>query len=247
MRWRPFRRGRTAWANAPQTDEAAAARERRRMVQEQIEARGIDDPELIRAFLTVPRHAFVADSTTRNAYEDRALGIGSGQTISQPYVVAAMTDAARPRGRAEGWRGAQVLEIGTGSGYQAAVLAELGARVVSIERHADLAEDAEARLRGAGYGPQQVEVRVADGTHGAPDAAPFDAILVTAASPTLPEPLVAQLNEAGGRLVIPIGGRESQVLTVVERHGDEVARQSIEQVVFVPLIGEHGFAPEDGG
>lgn len=217
------------------------------MVHEQIEGRGLRDPELIRAFLTVPRHAFVGATANPHAYEDRALGIGSGQTISQPYVVAAMTDAARPRGRAEGWRGARVLEIGTGSGYQAAVLAELGARVVSIERHTALAREAEARLREAGYGPETVEVRVADGTVGAPDAAPYDAILVTAASPAVPEPLVAQLSEAGGRLVIPIGGRESQVLTVVERHGDEVSSERIEQVVFVPLIGEHGFGPHEGG
>ena len=215
------------------------------MVHQQIEARGLTDPELIRALLTVPRHHFVAGTGAGSAYEDRALGIGSGQTISQPYVVAAMTDAGRPRHRPDGWRGARALEIGTGSGYQAALLAELGARVVTIERHADLAREAEARLTDAGYGPDQVEVRVADGTHGAPDAAPFDPILVTAASPTLPEPLVAQLSEAGGRLVIPIGGRESQVLTVVERHGDEVERRRIEQVVFVPLIGEHGFAPDE--
>lgn len=215
------------------------------MVAEQIEARGLHDLELIRALLTVPRHAFVGGTVSANAYEDRALGIGSGQTISQPYVVAAMTDAARPRTPA-GWRGARALEIGTGSGYQAAVLAELGASVISIERHADLAVEASERLAAAGYGPDRVEVRVADGTHGAPDAAPFDAILVTAASPTVPEPLVAQLSPDGGRLVIPVGERESQALTVVERRGEEVSRRRMEQVVFVPLIGEHGFAPDEG-
>ena len=242
MRWRPVRRGRAATGS--RTDDDAATRERRRMVAEQIEARGLRDPELIRALLTVPRHAFVGAAEDAHAYEDRALGIGSGQTISQPYVVAAMTDAARPRSPA-GWRGARALEIGTGSGYQAALLAELGADVVSIERHADLAAEAAERLAAAGYGPERIEVRVADGTHGAPDAGPFDAILVTAASPTVPEPLISQLSPDGGRLVIPVGERESQALTVVERRGDEVTRRRMEQVVFVPLIGEHGFAAED--
>ena len=211
------------------------------MVREQIEARGIRDVELIRALLTVPRHAFLAEpATTPDAYADRALSIGSGQTISQPYVVAAMTAAARPS-RPDGWGGARVLEIGTGSGYQAAILAELGARVVSIERHPALATHAQQRLQEHGYGPDQVEVRVGDGTVGAPDAAPFDAILVTAAGPGIPGPLVAQLSTGGGILVMPVGSRESQQLTVVERRGDAVTERATEHVVFVPLIGEHGF------
>lgn len=215
------------------------------MVREQIEARGIHDPELLRALLTVPRHVFLGDPESRGeAYADRALSIGSGQTISQPYVVAAMTDLARPT-RPDGWHDARVLEIGTGSGYQAAVLAELGARVTTIERHPDLAASAQQRLREVGYGADRVEVRVGDGTHGAPDAAPFDAILVTAAGPTIPDPLVAQLHTEGGILVIPIGSREAQQLTVVRRRGDEVTVRPTEHVVFVPLIGEHGF-PDDG-
>lgn len=215
------------------------------MVAEQIEARGIRDPELIRALLSVPRHAFVdAGTSPDDAYADRAVGIGSGQTISQPYVVAAMTEAARP-GRPDGWHGARVLEIGTGSGYQAAILAELGARVISIERHPDLAASATQRLREAGYGPDAVEVRVGDGTRGAPGDAPFDAILVTAGGPTIPEPLVEQLSTSGGRLVIPVGERSSQELTVVERRGAQLTTETIDRVVFVPLIGEHGHAPSE--
>lgn len=255
MRWPRLRRWRDApdgrdTRDAPEARDAPAevdalTRARRRMVAEQIEARGIRDPQLIRALLAVPRHAFVEDGTSpAEAYADRALGIGSGQTISQPYVVAAMTDAARP-GRPDGWQGARALEIGTGSGYQAALLAELGARVISIERHADLAAEAVERLRDAGYGPERVEVRVGDGTQGAPEDAPFDAILVTAGGPTIPEPLVEQLSRSGGRLVIPVGGRSSQELTVVERRGAELSTDTIDRVVFVPLIGEHGFAPPD--
>jgi protein-L-isoaspartate(D-aspartate) O-methyltransferase len=208
------------------------------MVHDQIEARGIRDPELIRALLTVPRHRFLDDpATIRDAYADRALAIGSGQTISQPYVVAAMTDAARPT---RGWRGAHVLEVGTGSGYQAAILAELGADVTSIERHAELARQAKDRLRAAGYG-ERVRIVVGDGTRGLPESAPFDAILVTAGGPEIPSPLVEQLHPGGARLVMPVGDRDTQTLTLVERHGPEITTRETERVVFVPLIGEHGF------
>lgn len=231
MRWRPFDRSRDRTNPIGEADAVA----RRRMVAEQIEARGLDDPELLRALLTVPRHRFV-DEAESEAYADRALGIGSGQTISQPYVVAVMTDSARPP---QGWRGTKALEIGTGSGYQAAVLAELGASVTSIERHARLADTARRRLAEAGYA-DSVDVRVGDGTEGAPDAAPFDAIIVTAAGPDIPDPLIAQLGD-GGRLVIPVGSLDSQVLTVVRRRGDRVEMRQTERVVFVPLIGEHGF------
>lgn len=238
MRWRPFKR-RADQGSAPSASpgDGTDAAARRRMVEAQIHARGISDTELLRALNAVPRHLFVGAGEAGEAYSDRALGIGSGQTISQPYVVAAMTDAARP---AHGWRGAHVLEVGTGSGYQAAVLAELGADVTSIERHAELATEAMAHLRAAGYG-DRVRVVVGDGTRGLPEAAPFDAILVTAGGPELPAPLVEQLDRDGGRLVMPVGTREGQTLTVVERHGDEVTMRQIERVVFVPLIGEHGF------
>jgi protein-L-isoaspartate(D-aspartate) O-methyltransferase len=224
----------------PASDEAAEppaedrwVRLRERMVGEQIEARGLTDPELLRTFRTVPRHAFVA---SEDPYSDRALGIGSGQTISQPYVVAAMTAQARPPG---GWREARVLEIGTGSGYGAAILAELGAQVVTMERHAPLAAQAAECLRGAGY--PGVRVVVGDGTAGFPDAAPYDAILVTAAGPEIPRPLLDQLSTHGGRLVMPVGTRDQQWLTVVERQGDALTQRATEPVVFVPLVGEHGF------
>lgn len=206
---------------------------RRRMVRYQIEARGLTDPELLRAFSVVPRHRFV-DSP--DPYGDQALPIRDGQTISQPYVVAAMTDAARPPG---GWRGARVLEIGTGSGYQAAILAELGADVTTVERYPELSRRAGKRLREAGY--DNVKLVVGDGTRGYPEGAPYDVVLVTAAGPSVPQPLLEQLNPNGGRLVMPVGSRTHQWLTVVERHGDELTSRQREPVVFVPLIGEHGF------
>ena len=227
MRWRRLRPN----LHRPRREAAEVARER--MVAQQIEARGLRDPELLRAFRTVPRHRFVEVS---GAYADRALPLGSGQTISQPFVVAAMTDAARP---ASGWQGARVLEIGTGSGYQAAILAELGADLISIERHPELAEVARRRLEEAGYA--SVQVLVGDGTRGAPEQAPFHAVLVTAAGPSVPEPLLEQLRRDGGKLVMPLGTREHQLITVVMRRGDEFEANEGEPVVFVPLIGEHGF------
>ena len=208
------------------------------MVAEQLEARGIRDPELLRAFATVPRHAFVQGD---EPYGDHAMPVGSGQTISQPYVVARMTEAARPP---TGWRGASVLEIGTGSGYQAAILAELGASVTSIERHAELADTARQRLADAGYA--DVTVLVGDGTEGWAAGAPYRSILVTAGGPEVPEPLIAQLDADGGRLVMPVGTREHQSLTLLVRTGDDVERQEGEAVVFVPLIGRHGVDQPQG-
>ena len=203
------------------------------MVHEQIASRGLKDPELLRAFATVPRHLFVESGSP---YADEALPLAAGQTISQPYIVALMTDAARP---ARGWPGAQVLEIGTGSGYQAAILAELGADVVSVERHTELSESAGRRLADAGY--DSVRLVIGDGTHGWPAGAPYDAVLVTAAGPSVPQPLLDQLSQEGGKLVMPVGRREHQELTVVERGGDEYLRSGRDPVVFVPLIGDHGF------
>jgi protein-L-isoaspartate(D-aspartate) O-methyltransferase len=231
MRWPRFQR---------QPRGSAAddlARDRARMVAEQLEARGIRDPELLRAFGTIERHTFVDGE---EPYGDHAIPLGSGQTISQPFVVAMMTAAARPDG---GWAGAPVLEVGTGSGYQAAILAELGARVTSIERHPSLAADARQRLARAGFG-DRVEVVVGDGTQGWAARAPYRSILVTAGGPSVPTPLVEQLEASGGRLVMPVGDRHHQLLTVVVRHGDEWKSTSLEPVVFVPLIGEHGY-PED--
>ena len=202
------------------------------MVAEQLETRGLHDPELLRAFLTVERHAFVDEP---DPYGDHALPLESGQTISQPFVVARMTEIARP---GVGWRGARVLEVGTGSGYQAAILAELGAQVTTIERIASLATGARDRLSRAGY--SQVEVVVGDGTLGWPAQAPYRSILVTAGGPSVPQALTDQLDPDGGRLVIPVGSREHQFLTVIERHGDELRRTELDPVVFVPLIGASG-------
>lgn len=247
MRWRYLRRRRPAAealdADAPDpgasdAGEDAQARARSRMVAEQLEARGLRDPELLRAFSAVPRHLFV---TSDDPYGDHALPLGSGQTISQPYVVAAMTLAGRPP---EGWNGgARVLEIGTGSGYQAAILAELGAEVTSIERHAELADVAAERLALAGYA-ERVRVVTGDGTQGWPAGAPYRSVLVTAAGPSVPQPLLVQLDPAGGRLVMPVGTREHQVLTLVERDGSELHSRELDPVVFVPLIGEHGFTAD---
>lgn len=223
--------------------------QRARMVREQIQARGVHDEDVLRAMRTVPRHLFV-DSP--DAYADLALPLPDGQTISQPYVVAAMTQAARPSGRGggaaaarqeDGWHGANVLEVGTGSGYQAAVLAELGANVTSIERHAALSERARRRLRAAGY-EDQVRLVVGDGTRGHPENAPYDAIVVTAAGPSVPQPLLEQLRSDGGRLVMPVGTREHQAITLIERQGSELVSHRLEPVAFVPLLGDFGFPQE---
>jgi len=232
MRWLRRTPG-TQPAAEPDPDALAAARER--MVARQIEARGLRDPELLRAFRAVARDRFVASDY---AYDDQALPIEAGQTISQPFIVAFMTDAARPR-RAEGWRGARALDIGTGSGYQAAILAELGARVTTVERYEELSETAGQALAAAGY--PGVELVVGDGSSGYPPNAPYDGIIVAAAAPSVPTPLLEQLDPDGGRLVMPIGSRSHQQLTVVERHGDDYESHRREPVVFVPLIGEHGF------
>jgi protein-L-isoaspartate(D-aspartate) O-methyltransferase len=209
------------------------AHAREQMVRAQIEARGLTDPELLRAFRTVPRHLFV---DARNAYADEALPLSAGQTISQPYIVALMTHVARPE---RGWRAARALEVGTGSGYQAAILAELGAQVVSIERHAELSELAGRRLADAGY--DRVPLVVGDGTQGWSAGAPYDAVIVTAAGPSVPPKLLEQLSADGGKLVMPVGSRGHQELTVVSRRGSEFIRRVGEPVVFVPLIGEGGF------
>lgn len=204
------------------------------MVREQLLPRGIRDPRVLEAMRKVPRHLFCPEAPLEMAYADHPLPIGDGQTISQPYMVAAMTEllALQP--------GDRVLEIGTGSGYQAAVLAELGAEVQTVERHRSLAEKADTRIAAAGY---RVQVCVGDGTLGWPDEAPYRGILVTAAAPRIPRPLIKQLA-LGGRLVLPLGERWMQVLTVLVR--DEEAEEGFRReshfgCVFVPLIGEWGY------
>lgn len=198
------------------------------MVKEQIEARGVEDRRVLAALRAVPRHEFVPPHLRAHAYEDHPLEIGWGQTISQPYIVALMTELAELE------VGAKVLEVGTGSGYQAAVLAEMGADVYTIEIIPDLAEHASETLERLGYA--KVSVRTGDGYLGWPDQAPFDGILVTAAPEDVPEPLIEQLR-VGGRLVIPLGSFPDQVLTVVHKTGSGLRREEVTPVRFVPMTG----------
>ena len=203
------------------------------MVELQLRGRDIVDEAVLRAMANVPRELFVPESERKRAYEDAALPIGHGQTISQPYMVARICEAlgARP--------GEKVLDVGTGSGYQAAVLAELGSEVVGIERIAELVEQARANLAAAGY--DRVDVLVGDGTLGVPGRAPFDAIAVAAAAPGFPETLYEQLRRRG-RLVVPVGGPRAQRLEVIVRSPEGPAVVHSVPCRFVPLVGEEGFA-----
>jgi protein-L-isoaspartate(D-aspartate) O-methyltransferase len=203
------------------------------MVERQLRGRDIRDERVLEAMASVPRELFVPAEEQRRAYRDAALPIGHGQTISQPYMVARIAEALAVR------PGELVLDVGTGSGYQAAVLAELGADVVTIERIPELAEQARANLAAAGY--PQVEVRVGDGTLGVPDRAPFDAIAVAAAAPAFPETLYEQLRPRG-RLVVPVGGQRAQRLEVIVRSPEGPAVVHSVPCRFVPLVGEEGFA-----
>jgi protein-L-isoaspartate(D-aspartate) O-methyltransferase len=214
-------------------DEAGEA-QRATMVAKQLRSRGIADERVLAAMGDIPREHFVPVERRSLAYADEALPIESGQTISQPFIVARMTELLAPR------PGDRVLEVGTGSGYQAAILARLGCVVVSIERHVDLAEAARSRLAELGLG-DSVEVRVGDGSRGDAGGAPWDGIIVTAAAPSIPASLREQLSPDGGRLVIPVGERFRQDLLLVIRHGDEWVERNDGPCVFVPLVGEEGF------
>ncbi len=209
---------------------------RQEMVDKQIAARGIRDPRVLEAMRTVPRHLFLSPDLWGEAYADHPVRIGCGQTISQPYMVAIMTEllALAPEDR--------VLEIGTGSGYQTAILARLAREVISIERHQALADRAQQRLAEMGY--DNATVLAGDGSAGWPEGAPYDAILVTAGSPSLPASLKAQLAE-GGRLVCPIGGRELQRLLKVVRQGNIYIESESISCIFVPLIGREGWPETD--
>jgi protein-L-isoaspartate(D-aspartate) O-methyltransferase len=204
------------------------------MVERQLRRRGISDQRVLDAMREVPRELFVPEEQRRRAYADSALPIGSGQTISQPWIVAAICQSLELAGPE------RVLEIGTGSGYSAAVLALLAAEVVTIERHAELAEEAEARIRELGI--PNVEVVVGDGSRGLPERGPFEAIAVHATAPRPPRSLAEQLAD-GGRLVIPIAQRGADMLTQYRRRGDEIVAEVIGPCRFVPLIGEEGFEP----
>jgi len=210
----------------PQTE---ADRARLRMLRDQLQRDGIRDARVLEAMARVPRERFVPVAQPADAYADRALAIACGQTISQPVIVAMMSAALALTGRET------VLDIGTGSGYQTAILAELAARVVSIEIHAELSAQAGRVLAELGY--RNAELHVADGTLGWPAAAPYDGILVAAATAECPPALLAQLAE-GGRLVIPLGGPGGQVLECIERHGDTFRTTHLTKCRFVPLVSE---------
>lgn len=212
-------------------DEATFARRREKMVEYQIAARGIEDARLLAAMRTVPRHAFVPENLRENAYDDMPLPIGFGQTISQPYTVAFMCEALRLTG------GERVLEIGTGSGYAAAVLSRLCREVFTVERIPELSERSADRLAELGY--TNVHVRTSNGTLGLPAEGPFDAIAVTAAAAALPQPYLEQLK-LGGRIVIPLGeSLYSQALFRFTRLKDELRVENLGGFAFVPLIGEY--------
>jgi len=208
------------------------APQRSEMVEKQLRRRGIKDAAVLAAMTAVPRHEFVADELRTQAYDDVPLPIGGGQTISQPYIVAAMTAALHLQ------LGDRVLEIGTGCGYQAAVLSQLAKEVFTIERRPELASAAAKLLARLGY--SNVHVHCGDGTLGLPEIAPFDAILVAAAAPAVPKPFLAQLAERG-RIIIPVGGAEHQELQLVEKHGDAFPAKILEGCRFVPLVGYHGW------
>ena len=214
--------------------EGRYTRERERMVDEQLASRGVTDPRVVEAMRRVPRHRFVQEALRDRAYGDHPLPIGEEQTISQPFIVGLMTSLLELSGREK------VLEVGTGSGYQTAVLAALARRVCSIERLPRLAERARAILES--LGTDNVWVRVGNGALGWPDEAPFDRIIVTAGGPSIPPPLVQQLAD-GGRMVLPVGSPENQTLTVVESVGGEIRQRTHGECKFVKLVGKYAWEP----
>ncbi len=207
---------------------------RARMVERQLRRRGIGDERVLAAMGEVPRELFVPEAQQRRAYADAALPIAAGQTISQPWIVAAICQALELRGDE------LVLEVGSGSGYSTAVLSRLGAQVIGIERHEALVDAAREVL--ARLGVENARLLVGDGSRGLPDAAPFEAIAIHATAPAPPLTLLGQLAD-GGRLVVPLAGERADMLTVFQRQGDEFLREEIGPCRFVPLIGEEGFAP----
>lgn len=205
---------------------------RAEMIEKQLRRRGVHDSGVLAAMAAVRREEFVPEESRQRAYEDTPLPIGEGQTISQPYIVAAMTASLHLTGNE------RVLEIGAGCGYQAAILSRLAKIVFTIESRSRLASSATVRLDRLGF--ENVHVHCGDGTLGLPELAPFDAILVAAAAPAVPEPLRAQLAE-GGRLILPVGDTENQELLHIERRGNSFVTRTLEACRFVPLIGYHGW------
>ena len=206
--------------------------QRRSMVESQLRARGIRDERVLAAMLHVPRHEFASDEYRDQVYEDHPIPIGEGQTLSQPYIVAIMLEALVLH------RSDVVLEVGTGSGYLTALLSQLTRQVYSVERHASLTRTAQATLARLGY--NNLEVLLGDGSHGLPERAPFDAIVVSAAAPQIPPPLFEQLRE-GGRMVIPVGPAPAQELQLVHKHAGQPVVTNLEGCRFVPLIGGEGY------
>jgi protein-L-isoaspartate(D-aspartate) O-methyltransferase len=206
---------------------------RQQMVDKQLAQRGIHDMRVLDAMRRVPRHAFIPYKLHAAAYDDSPLPIGEEQTISQPFIVAMMTQLLELKGDE------RVLEIGTGCGYQTAILCELAREVYSLERFSRLADRAARALALLGY--DNLDIHVGDGSQGLPDMAPFDAIIVTAAAPTIPGPLSSQLAPDGGRMVLPVGDRKGQRLQIVYRHGSRCVVQPSIPVRFVPLVGRYGF------
>lgn len=208
------------------------APQRAEMIEKQLRRRGIRDSAVLSAMLAVPRHEFVPEELRARAYDDVPLPIGSGQTISQPYIVAAMTAALRPQPTD------RVLEVGTGCGYQSAVLSLLAKEVFTIEVRPELASAAAKKLAQLGY--SNVHVHCGDGTFGLLEFAPFDAILVAAAAPSIPEPLLAQLAE-GGRMIVPVGDADNQELQLLEKHAGAFSTKMMEGCRFVPLVGHYAW------
>jgi protein-L-isoaspartate(D-aspartate) O-methyltransferase len=218
------------WMNAD-----SRAEERHAMVERQIASRGITNRRILATMKQIPRHFFIPPPYDRDAYDDNPLPIGNGQTISQPYIVALMTDLLYPEADN------RILEIGAGSGYQAAILAALAKKVITIERIPAVADMARTNL--AKLGITNANLIIGDGTIGYPTEAPYNGIIITAATPTIPQPLIDQLAE-GGRLVAPVGGRDVQELVRLNRIGNRITESHHGGVRFVPLIGEHGWNPE---
>lgn len=206
------------------------------MVEGQLRRRGIRDENVLRAMAEVPRHEFIPPNYREHAYADKPVPIGEDQTISQPYIVAAMVSSLEVE------PSHTVLEIGTGTGYQAAILSRLGRQVFSIERHAALADEARRLFQKLGY--DNISVFVGDGSLGLPEHGRYDRIIVAAASPSIPGPLLQQLSD-NGRIVIPVGTPEVQVLQLVRKSGGEIFTSNLESCRFVPLLGEGGFSPRN--
>jgi protein-L-isoaspartate(D-aspartate) O-methyltransferase len=234
----------TCWPGIPMNPPARTVteplpfeRERREMIDIQLRRRGIREERVLEAMFRVPRHEFVLPAHFKASYDDRPLPIGQTETISQPYIVAAMTQAARVA------PGDKALEVGTGSGYQAAILAYLGAKVWTIERNPELADSARERLKRLGI--SGVEVSCGDGSEGLSAAAPYQIILVTAAAPEVPRTLLGQLAN-GGRMVIPVGDLIQQDLLLIFKHDQQVAQRMLDPCQFVPLIGKQGWPEREG-